>query len=241
MKHLFGKNNGEEHNFWMSYTDLMSGFLIVFIIATIFYQKKQNEVYNVLTKYGYNNVEDVVNMVNDYKARGNLTNINNEFKDLFKDLGIDSVKFDQLERSIRFYPTFEKRNDSILFKTDKAIMMPNLKSRIKILGKPFVQKAIALSDSLPDLEIRIEGHTDTRGSFMHNLELSSDRAYSVYQYIHDSCGLTFEEQRFVEKQMISVGYSYAKPLNHKGEIVPLDSRDVDWDKSRRIEFRIISK
>ena len=32
MKKLFEKNSGEEHNFWMSYTDLMSGFLVVFII-----------------------------------------------------------------------------------------------------------------------------------------------------------------------------------------------------------------
>ena len=35
MKRLFGKPEGEEHNFWMSYTDLMSGFLIVFIIASV--------------------------------------------------------------------------------------------------------------------------------------------------------------------------------------------------------------
>ena len=29
------RNNGEDHNFWQNYTDLMSGFLIVFIIASI--------------------------------------------------------------------------------------------------------------------------------------------------------------------------------------------------------------
>lgn len=29
MKKLFKKDSGEEHNFWMSYTDLMSGFLVV--------------------------------------------------------------------------------------------------------------------------------------------------------------------------------------------------------------------
>ena len=34
MKKLFKKDSGEEHNFWMSYTDLMSGFLIVFIILS---------------------------------------------------------------------------------------------------------------------------------------------------------------------------------------------------------------
>ena len=35
MKNIFKKNKGEEHDFWMSYTDLMSGFLIVFIIASL--------------------------------------------------------------------------------------------------------------------------------------------------------------------------------------------------------------
>jgi len=39
MKKLFGKNKGEEHNFWMSYTDLMSGFLIVFIVASLIANK----------------------------------------------------------------------------------------------------------------------------------------------------------------------------------------------------------
>ena len=34
MKKLFKKDSGEEHNFWMSYTDLMSGFLVVFIILS---------------------------------------------------------------------------------------------------------------------------------------------------------------------------------------------------------------
>ena len=35
MKRLTFHNDGEEHNFWQNYTDLMSGFLIVFIIASL--------------------------------------------------------------------------------------------------------------------------------------------------------------------------------------------------------------
>jgi flagellar motor protein MotB len=35
MRKIFNKNRGEEHNFWMSYTDLMSGFLIIFIITNV--------------------------------------------------------------------------------------------------------------------------------------------------------------------------------------------------------------
>ena len=35
MRKIFKKDTNEEHNFWMSYTDLMSGFLVVFIILTV--------------------------------------------------------------------------------------------------------------------------------------------------------------------------------------------------------------
>lgn len=35
MGRLSFKDNGEEHNFWQNYTDLMSGFLIVFIITSL--------------------------------------------------------------------------------------------------------------------------------------------------------------------------------------------------------------
>ena len=55
MKKLFKKDSGEEHNFWMSYTDLMSGFLIVFIIlsAILFnhFTKKADEAEAARVKY----------------------------------------------------------------------------------------------------------------------------------------------------------------------------------------------
>lgn len=35
MSRISFKEEGEEHNFWQNYTDLMSGFLIVFIITSL--------------------------------------------------------------------------------------------------------------------------------------------------------------------------------------------------------------
>lgn len=35
MSRISFRDNGEEHNFWQNYTDLMSGFLIVFIISSL--------------------------------------------------------------------------------------------------------------------------------------------------------------------------------------------------------------
>lgn len=55
MKKLFKKDSGEENNFWMSYTDLMSGFLVVFIIlsAILFnhFTKKAEEAEAARVKY----------------------------------------------------------------------------------------------------------------------------------------------------------------------------------------------
>ena len=35
MNRIRFRDKGDEHNFWQNYTDLMSGFLIVFIIASL--------------------------------------------------------------------------------------------------------------------------------------------------------------------------------------------------------------
>lgn len=43
MSKISFKENGDEHNFWQNYTDLMSGLLIVFIIASIIAYKNYKE------------------------------------------------------------------------------------------------------------------------------------------------------------------------------------------------------
>ena len=79
MKHLFGKNNGEEHNFWMSYTDLMSGFLIVFIVAALVFYNQRNSYLEkmpedqidslsvILKQYSVKQLEDAANALYRYK------------------------------------------------------------------------------------------------------------------------------------------------------------------------------
>lgn len=245
MKHLFGKDKGEEHNFWMSYTDLMSGFLIVFIIATIIYQHENNKFIdfnNKLNEMGYD-LDDAEEMLGDYIAKKtDMLNINDKFKDVFTQVDTNCYYFDSVECSIRLYPP----DGCIFFKTDSSTMQPVLKNIISTIGRPFVEKAMELKENYPNMEIRIEGHTDTQGrfkpnGFIHNLELSSNRASSVYKFIYEKCNLTPEQVEFVEERMISVGYSYAKPLDVNGRIVPINSNKIVLDKSRRIEFRIISK
>lgn len=240
MKKIFGKNTGDEHNFWMSYTDLLSGFLIVFIIATIIYQHTSNQFYEFNSKLkakGYTLV-DAEKMLRDYIDKGNMVVINEEFTSVFE--GIDSVKILPDKGVIRFYPVGEKE----MFENGKDILRPNLEIRVKAVGKAFVEKAMELQRNGNDIEIRIEGHADSRpyygkykDPFVNNLLLSSQRAIAVYNCLMEDCGLEPEEKQFVKKNVIAVGYSSARPVT----IDDLEACGEDKDKSRRIEFRIISK
>jgi outer membrane protein OmpA-like peptidoglycan-associated protein len=74
--------------------------------------------------------------------------------------------------------------------------------------------------------IRIEGHTDSRGSDTMNLDLSTRRAASVLEYL---VGKGVSRDR-----MESAGF---------GESRPLDPREIAeaWDKNRRVEIFIIER
>ena len=77
-----------------------------------------------------------------------------------------------------------------------------------------------------DIEIRIEGHTDSQGSSSYNLRLSQDRAASVRAYLI--------QQGIAPDRMESVGF---------GEERPVDTNDTPEGRAvnRRVEFHITSQ
>ena len=223
MRKFFNKGTEEEHDFWMSYTDLMAGFLIVFIITSLI-------VYSNYRSHQEMTASDLKNMIHEYKT---ILVSNNEV----------NVQFDTKRGSI-ILTHMDSRKD--LFQFGAPQMQPELERFIQAHGKKMIQKTISLwkQHGFSNIEMRIEGHTDPvwsgeRGTdygYIRNLELSSDRANSVYTYMLNNLDLTTEEKAFVKKNMISIGYSYSRRLSN-GNI-----NDTSLDpSSRRIEFRIISK
>ena len=71
--------------------------------------------------------------------------------------------------------------------------------------------------------VRVEGHTDTRGSASHNQELSERRAQAVAAYLR---GHGFENIQFE-----AVGYGQTQPLCR-------EDADACHDRNRRVEFTI---
>lgn len=230
MKHLFGKNNGEEHNFWMSYTDLMSGFLIVFIICSIVtynnYSEKSKECERQLDSIRY--LSSLKNQILEYKG-------------IFPETDEIKVSFNTLRGSIVL--THKDPSKDLFGKGEHEVKSP-LKEYLDNICIGLVRKTMKLDTMYNNVELRIEGHTDPtwdgtyRGSdksFINNLDLSSKRANAVYERILNG-KLNDIQREFVKKNMISVGYSFSERVQKNN----VDTVSLD-PASRRIEFRIISK
>ncbi len=79
-------------------------------------------------------------------------------------------------------------------------------------------------------EIIIEGHTDTKGAYLLNLELSQERALSVATYCLEMPGLSREQSELLRSILTAKGRSFSNPVyNADGTI--------NMDASRRVEFK----
>ncbi len=106
--------------------------------------------------------------------------------------------------------------DTINFETNKAVIKDN--------SYDLLDQAVKILVDYPEIkQLRIEGHTDSRGAEAYNLDLSNRRAASVLAY--------FVEQGVDTDRLNSVGY---------GETRPLDGayNAAAWAVNRRVDFFI---
>ena len=114
----------------------------------------------------------------------------------------------------------DEKTGAITF--DAGVLFDVSDSELKEDGKKFINQflpkycSVLLSDDYRDYvsEIIIEGHTDTNGSYIYNLELSQQRAFSVAKYcLTESNGIISSGQ---EEQLRTVltanGKSYSNPI-----------------------------
>jgi len=125
---------------------------------------------------------------------------------------------------------------------EKEIVVENDKTQIKInpiyfdFNKWNIRKDSALElnnvvnimKKYPDMSIEIGAHTDARGSYKYNLELSKKRAISVMDYLIS--------QGISENRLKSEGFGESQPLNHCTE--PNMCTEKEYSINRRCEFVI---
>ena len=120
----------------------------------------------------------------------------------------------------------------VLFATGQYTLTDEGKSEIDTF-LPIYLEVLFSDEYLPYIsEIIIEGHTDSVGDYISNLELSQQRAGAVASYVlSDSYTVITDEQRELLRQLVTAnGRSYSDPvLDEDG--------NEDKDASRRVVFK----
>lgn len=215
------------HNVWMSVSDLMTGLMIIFLFISISYISKVQE--NAVNLRDYvevkNNLHDkLVNRFEGDTAKWVMS------------IGGDlSMKFRKSEvqfaaGSWQLTPQFEEILDEFLPKYFDILLNDSLRNHIE--------------------EIRIEGHTDDKpmpsldpDPYIANVILSQRRALSVLRYFRNMeyfKNLPEDQQHTLEYWFTANGLSYGKALDNNNQYSFSSKKDINRDKSRRVEFRIIT-
>lgn len=154
-------------------------------------------------------------------------------KDIYEDLMLE-FKDDLNEWNAEIDPkdlTFRFVEPDILFATNKSEVKTEFKDilqsffprYIEVLSKPAFRENIQ--------EIRIEGHTDDRGTYYHNMELSQDRTRSVLIYVLEKTLNNSQNSFWVQSLLTANGLSYSKPIAD-------NETEIGRKLNRRVEFKI---
>jgi len=125
---------------------------------------------------------------------------------------------------------------------ESAVFFDVGKNNIKQGGKEFLERfvpvylGVLLQSQYSDYlgEIIIEGHTDTQGTYLSNLELSQERALSVATFCLEMPGLSDSQLSLLRDILTAKGRSYSDP------IYEIDG-SVNMAASRRVEFKFRMK
>lgn len=216
-----------KHNVWMSVSDLMTGLMILFLFVAVAYMIQVQDNQSVLTDYVETKQHLHERLVNEFKG--------------------DTAKWKMVvgkDLSMKF------KEPEVLF----ALGSGEIKPKFKEILNEFIPRYlnILLTDSLKDRiqEIRIEGHTDDlrmvkygNDPYLSNVLLSQERAYNVLKYIREMDGFdnySPEQKKLLDFWFTANGLSYGKALDASEKYAALTGDSIDKEKSRRVEFRIVT-
>ncbi|WP_454991695.1 OmpA family protein [Campylobacter rectus] len=116
--------------------------------------------------------------------------------------------------------------ESILFDTGSYELKDEAKARLKEILQTYFEAILNSEEIIKHIDrIVIEGHTNSVGSYMYNLDLSQKRAYSVLDFIY-----SWNKDKRLERYLIASGRSFSDLVIKNGK--------EDPDASRRIEIKI---
>ncbi|EAH7031084.1 OmpA family protein [Campylobacter lari] len=113
----------------------------------------------------------------------------------------------------------------VLFDTNSFTLKAQAKENLKTILTQYFDNILKDENILNSIEnIVIEGHTDSAGSYIYNLDLSQKRAYAVMSFIY-----SFYKDPRLQKLLMASGRSYS-------DVIIKDGKE-DKEASRRIEIK----
>ncbi|EKQ1324081.1 OmpA family protein [Campylobacter jejuni] len=170
--------------------------------------------------------EELKNLQEDFqKAKEKVQNLGFIRENLSKELQ------SKLDNNI----TIDEKTGSIslpaevLFDKDSYVLKNEAKASLRKILSEYFDAIFEDPKIFSNIEnIIIEGHTDSDGSYIYNLDLSQKRAYEVMNFIY-----TFYKSDKLQKLLMASGRSFSDPVFVNGV--------EDKDKSRRIEIKFSIK
>ncbi len=222
----------EEVTYWLSYSDMMAALLLIFVLVISFTMLQAKKQY-----------EDKEKQLQDQSTQLEAQQeiMESQQEQLDKVIGVRAdlaaalrQEFDGSDLKVSIDPSTGAitLDSSILFDVDrydikqtgKEFLQDFLPRYVGVLLKPEFKNYIS--------EIIIEGHTDTDGDYMHNLELSQQRALSVARLcvMDNSTVLGVKELEEVRPILTANGRSYSDPVYD-------EDGSINMAASRRVEFK----
>jgi chemotaxis protein MotB len=216
----------EETNFWISFSDLMAGMLIIFILLFIFklydVQGSKEETLEIQQEN-----QQLQEKLKSAKAKVvELTSTRLKIITLLKE------KFD--EAGIKIY--MDSKTGTIELR--EGVLFDRSKSNITVEGEEFLEHFIPIYlEILLDneeinskiSEIIIEGHTDNVGEYIYNLNLSQSRATSVLSFLMND-NFPYQNKEKMIEFVSAKGKSYSN-------LIYDENGKVNKSASRRVEFK----
>jgi len=136
----------------------------------------------------------------------------------------EKIQIDENSGSLRL-------SSNILFSKGSAKLKKSSKNELKQVFIDYIGALISNPTIKAQLDrIVIEGHTDSDGTYLYNLNLSQKRAYAVMNYL---LTLKFTKENNIKPLLVASGRSYL-------DIVSIDGKE-NKNASRRIEIKFSLK
>lgn len=222
--------SNKKENFWIPYADLMTVLMVIFLFISLAYmgliqyqKKEQDKVFEEYKQTKENLYKELEQTFKSDFTRWNL--------ELDKDL---SIKF---------------TNPEVLFPSGKSDITPKFQTILSEFFPKYLKVIIQEKYKDKIAEIRIEGHTDevptleTNDPYIDNIKLSQDRSRKVLQFLRELNyykTLTKEQEQLLQFWLTANGLSFGRTLDANKKLTIISKQPIDKEKSRRVEFRIVT-